>query len=163
MEHTDVSSVTDMPKSNVRSINIPHPPSEENIVKLKDSLIKEFPDVFVKSTPFKTMNCKPVHIHLKQNAIPSAIHVPIPVPIHWKDEVKASLDKDVASGIIESVPIGEPVSWCSPMVVVAKKDEGQGGPLTCKNSTLIATAKPIIANPPLNWHVRFPKESGKLF
>ena len=68
------------------------------------------------------MNCKPVHIHLKENATPHAVHVPIPIPLHWKDEVKAQLDKDVESGIIEPVPIGEPVTWCSSMVVAAKKD-----------------------------------------
>ena len=67
------------------------------------------------------MNCKPAHIHLKQDAVPFAAHVPIPVPIHWKEQVKANLDKDVKDGVIEAVPVGEPVVWCSPMFVTAKK------------------------------------------
>ena len=33
-----------------------------------------------------------------------------------------NLDKDVENGIIEPVPVGEPVIWCSPMVVTPKKD-----------------------------------------
>ena len=45
-----------------------------------------------------------------------------PVPIHWHDEVKADLDRDVRLGVIEPVPIGEPVTWCHRMVVCAKKN-----------------------------------------
>ena len=67
------------------------------------------------------MKTEPVHIHLRKDAIPSAIHVPIPVPINWKKEIKAQLDQDVTNGIIEQVPIGEPVSWCHQMIVVQKK------------------------------------------
>jgi len=61
-------------------------------------------------------------IHLKPDAVPYARHTPYPVPHHWKAEVKASLDRDVKRGIITPVPIGMPVTWCSPMVVVCKAD-----------------------------------------
>lgn len=103
-------------------IHLPFPPTDTNIGLLKDSLISSFPEVFTRATPFKAMNCKPVHIHLKKDVTPSAAHVPIPIPLHWKEEVKADLDRDVKNGIIEPVPVGEPVSWCSPMVVIPKKD-----------------------------------------
>ena len=36
--------------------------------------------------------------------------------------MKESLDADVQEGNIEPVPIGEPVEWCSHMVVVTKKN-----------------------------------------
>ena len=101
---------------------LPFPATEKNIEKLKDHLINKFSSVFTKSTPFSAMKCKPVHIHLKENAVPSAIHTPIPVPIHWRDEVKSNLDKDVESGIIEPVPIGEPTIWCSQMITVEKSN-----------------------------------------
>ena len=101
---------------------LPVPPVEENVPKLKQTLIDEFPQVFHRSTPFMTMKCKPVHIHIKPNATPVARHTPVPIPIHWREQVKESLDRDVRDGIIEPVPIGEPVTWCSPMVVTAKKD-----------------------------------------
>ena len=68
------------------------------------------------------MLCKPVHIHLKPDLKPYAVHIPIPVPFHWKEEVKANSDKDMKNGIIEPVPIGEAVSRCSLMVVTPKKD-----------------------------------------
>ena len=55
------------------------------------------------------------------DARPVAHHTPIPVPIHWKEDVKAGLDRDVRLGVIEQVPVGEPVTWCHRMVVCAKK------------------------------------------
>ena len=106
-----------------RPEKLPYPPTEENIPKLKDYLVKQFKSlVFDKATPFKTMNCPPAHIHLKADAVPYATHSPIPIPLHWKGEVKDQLDRDVRDGVIEPVPIGEPVVWCSPMIVTAKKD-----------------------------------------
>ena len=38
-----------------------------------------------------------------------ATHIPIPVPIHWRDEGKADIDQDVSLGVLEPVPVGEPV------------------------------------------------------
>ena len=106
-----------------RPTSIPFPATEENIPKLKEHLIKEFSSTtFNKTSPFKAMQCPPVHIHIKPDAIPYATHVPIPIPLHWRDEVKANLDEDVINRIIEQVPIGEPVSWCSPMIVTTRKD-----------------------------------------
>ena len=124
-EHSDVS---DPP------ITIPFPPTEENIPKLKNWLLEHFKEsVFTKSTPFRSMKCKPVHIHLKPDAVPHARHVPVPVPIHWKEQVKADLLRDVENDIIEEVPIGEPVVWCSQMVVAAKKDGRPRGQLIYRN------------------------------
>ena len=55
------------------------------------------------------------------NAKPVAYHTPVPVPIHWRDAVKAGLDQDVRLGVIEPVPIGEPVTRSHRMLVCAKK------------------------------------------
>ena len=105
-----------------RPTKMPFPATEDNVAKLKQHLIQSFSKTaFSKSGPFKAMNTKPVHIHLKEDATPFATHVPIPVPIHWKEEIKANIDRDVANGVIEPVPIGEPVTWCSPMVVTTRK------------------------------------------
>ena len=64
----------------------------------------------------------PAKIHIKSGAVPYARHSPIPILYHWKEAVKASWDRDVERGVIAPVPIGTPVTWCSPMVVVAKAD-----------------------------------------
>ena len=36
--------------------------------------------------------------------------------------MKAALERDVALGVIERVPVNTPVTWCSRMHVVGKKD-----------------------------------------
>ena len=51
-----------------------------------------------------------------------ACHTPIPVPLHWRDDVTAGLNQNVRLGVIEPVPVGEPVTWCHRMVVCAKKN-----------------------------------------
>jgi len=56
------------------------------------------------------------------DARPVAHHKPIPVPLHWLNDVKAGLDQDTNLGVIEPVPIGEPVTWCHRMVICAKKN-----------------------------------------
>ena len=68
------------------------------------------------------MTGKPLDIVFKADTIPSAVHCPIPVPNHWKKEVKAALDRDEDMGIIEPVPQGTPTTWCSRMVVAPKND-----------------------------------------
>ena len=123
MDTTDECKIHSISNTDhARSKVLPHPPTDENIPKLKRYLVEKFPSVFKKSTPFSEMKCKPVRIHLKDGATPFARHTPIPIPIHWKSQVKEQLDQDVEKGIIEPVPIGEPVTWCSPMVVTTKKD-----------------------------------------
>ena len=41
---------------------------------------------------------------------------------HWREEVKAGLDRDVRLGVLEKVPLGTPVTWCHRMVICAKKN-----------------------------------------
>ena len=59
---------------------------------------------------------------IDRDAEPVAYHTPMPVPLHWQEEVKAGLDRDVRLGVLEEVPIGEPVTWCHRMVVCSKKN-----------------------------------------
>ena len=68
------------------------------------------------------MEGPPMRIMIDNDAKPVAHHTPVPVPLHWQDEVKAGLDQDVLLGVIEPVPIGEPVTWCHRMVICAKKN-----------------------------------------
>lgn len=56
------------------------------------------------------------------NAEPVACHTPVRVPLHWRDDVKAGINQDVRLGVLESIPIGEPVTWCHRMVVCEKKN-----------------------------------------
>ena len=63
-----------------------------------------------------------MYLMIDPKATPTAYHSPIPIPIHWQDSVKAGLDRDVRLGVLEPVPVGEPVTWCQRMVICAKKN-----------------------------------------
>ena len=67
------------------------------------------------------MDGPPMKLMIDPDAEPVAYHTPVPVPLHWQNDVKAGLDQDVRLGVLEPVPIGEPVTWCHRMVVCAKK------------------------------------------
>ena len=104
---------------------LPYPPTEENRDKLQSFLL----DYYASSTfntcphqPLTLMDVPPMRLMVDPNATPIAHHKAIPVPLHWQDEVKASLDRDVQLGVLEPVPVGEPVTWCHRMVVCSKKD-----------------------------------------
>ena len=77
---------------------LPYPPTTENILLLKKYNLKQFKNsAFNKSIPFPSMSTKPAHIHLKSGSHPYVQHVLIPIPFHWKEEVKQSLDNDVGN------------------------------------------------------------------
>ena len=104
--------------------SLPYPATEENRVKLEKYLLE-----YYKSSTFNTcqhqplpmMTGPPLRLMIDQDAKPSAVHKPIPIPIHWQDEIYADLEQDVNLGVIEPVPVGTPVTWCHRMVVVPKK------------------------------------------
>lgn len=104
---------------------LPFPATEENVPKLRDFLLEHY-----KSSTFNTcehqllplMEGPPLKLMIDPDATPIACHTPVPVPLHWQDDVKAGLDQDVRLGVIEPVPVGEPVTWCHRMVVCAKKN-----------------------------------------
>jgi len=104
---------------------LPFAATEDNREKLQSYLL----DYYRNSTfntcehqPLPQMSGPPLKLMIDPTAEPTSVHVPIPVPLHWRDQVKADLDRDVRLGVIEPVPIGEPVTWCHRMIVCAKKN-----------------------------------------
>jgi len=105
--------------------SIPFPATEENREKIQQFLLE-----YYSSSTFNIcehqilpmMDVPPLRLMVDKNSKPVAAHKPIPVPLHWRDKIKDGLDRDVRLGVIEPVPIGEPVTWCHRMVVCAKKD-----------------------------------------
>ena len=75
-------------------------------------------------------------VTLKPDAIPHAIHTPIPIPLDWEEAVKKDIMKDVALGIIEPVASTVPTVWCARMVVVPKKDGTPPRTIDCQNHTI---------------------------
>ena len=100
------------------------PPSEDNCAKIEQWLLDYYKaSVFntCEHQPLPMMSGPPIRIMVDQNTTPVAHHTPIPVPVHWQEAVKAGLDRDVELGVIEPVPVGTPVTWCSRMVIASKK------------------------------------------
>ena len=104
--------------------SLPFPATEENRGRLEEWLLE-----YYKSSTFNVcehqllpmMSGPPMRLMVESDARPVAHHTPIPVPVHWQDEVKRGLDQDVRLGVIEPVPVGTPVTWCHRMVVCPKK------------------------------------------
>ena len=103
---------------------LPFAATEENRDRLEQWLL----DYYNSSTfntcehqPLPMMSGPPLRLMVDPNAKPVVYHNPIPVPVHWQEAVKAGLDRDVQLGVIEPVPVGNPVTWCSRMVIAAKK------------------------------------------
>ena len=103
----------------------PFPATMENRGRLQQYLL----DYYKSSTfntcehqPLPMMQGPPMRLMIDTDADPVAVHTPIPVPIHWRDAVKAGIDQDIKLGVLEAVPIGQPVTWCHRMVVCAKKN-----------------------------------------
>ena len=61
-----------------------------------------------------------LEFHINPSAKPRACHKIVPVPLHWKTQVKVDLDRDVALGVLEKVSDNCPVTWLSRMVITAK-------------------------------------------
>ena len=104
---------------------LPLPATEENVPKLKEWLLKYYGHSTFNTCEHQTlpsMEGPPLRLNIDPNAKPVAVHTPIPVPLHWQEEVKAGLDRDVRLGVLEPVPVGEPVTWCHRMVICRKKN-----------------------------------------
>ena len=103
----------------------PVPPTPENRQKLQEHLLELYgPSTFncCEHQTLPLMSGPPLRLKIDPLATPTAHHSPIPVPLHWQEEVKAGLDRDVRLGVLEPVPIGTHVTWCHRMVICPKKN-----------------------------------------
>ena len=105
--------------------HLPFPADEENREKLENWIINYYASSAFLSCKRQEMPCTegpPMKIHLKPDAVPVAIHKPVPVPLHFREEVSANIEADVKRGVLRKVPPGEPTPWCAKLVITAKKD-----------------------------------------
>jgi len=106
-----------------------------------------------------TMTGPPVEIHLKDGVRPIASHKAPPVPLHWQEQVHSDLKCDEALGVIERVPMGEPVEWCHRMVVTRKED---GSPRrTVDLSPLNKLCETYNSESPFHLARRVPRDTWK--
>jgi len=108
-----------------KSTTLPFPGTIDNRHKLERHLL----DLYSASAfnvcehqPLPLMSGPLLSLSIDPTATPKSFHTPIPVPVHWQDEVKASLDRDVRLGLLETVSLGTPITWCHRMVICTKKN-----------------------------------------
>lgn len=64
------------------------------------------------------MKTEPVKIHLRDDAVPNAVHTARRVPLPLLPKVQAELQRMEEHGVI--VKVTQPTEWCAPMVPVLK-------------------------------------------
>ena len=67
--------------------------------------------------PLPLMNGVPMRLMVNPTVEPVVHHTPVPVPLRWQPSVKKGLYQDIMLGILEPIPVGEPMTWCHRMVV----------------------------------------------
>ena len=85
---------------------LPFAAQGENRSKLQEYLLD-----YYSSSTFNTcehqllpmMQGPPLRLMVDPDAAPVVHHTPVPVPVHWQEEVKAGLDRDVRLGVLASL------------------------------------------------------------
>ena len=105
---------------------LPCPPTLENAAIMKQYILDRYKaSAFncCEHQPLKLMdNSPPLRIFADEEATPVAVHTPAKIPIHWRDAVKQGLDRDVRLGVLEKVPVNDPCTWVSRMIITPKPD-----------------------------------------
>ena len=92
---------------------LPMPATDENRAEIESWLKRRYRASTFNTCTHQTlsmMSGPPLRLMIDKDATPVAQHSPIPVAVHWQDEVKAGLDEDVRLGVLEKVPIGDRVT-----------------------------------------------------
>ena len=142
---------------------LPFPATDANQAALQNWILDRY-----RSSTFNTCECQtlppmegpPLELHVDPEAKPIAVHKPIPVPLHWQQEVKASMDKDVKLGVLEAVPVGEPVTWCHWMVTAPKKNGKPRRTVDMQVLNKHVSLKHITPNPCFTsrrWYIQGPR------
>ena len=103
--------------------SLPFTPTPDNNEKMREWLLDRYGKSTFNTCPHRPLPCMtgpPIEIYIEENVKPTTFHTPSPIPTHWKEQVHSDLLRDEALGVIESVPYGEPVTWCHRMVVTRK-------------------------------------------
>ena len=96
-----------------------------NSDRMKEWLLNRYASSAFNKCPHEVlpaMDGPPIQIHIDDHARPVSLRKPAPVPLHWQEQVERDIQRDVALGVLERVPHGEPTTWCFRMVVTRKED-----------------------------------------
>ena len=105
---------------------LPCAPTPENLPILKKYILDRYRSSAFnccEKQPLPLMDgSPPLRIFVEEDASPVAIHTPSQVPLHWQADVKRGLDRDCQLGVLEKVPVNDPVTWSHRMVITPKPD-----------------------------------------
>ena len=110
-----------------RPKELPFAPTLENVPKMKSYLLKRYASSSFNQCPHQELPSidapmMKFHVNVDKETKPVSLKTPATVPLHWQDKVYADLERDIALGVLERVPYGEPTQWCFRMVVSRKHD-----------------------------------------
>ena len=142
-------------------INIDH---ADSVDRLKEWLLQ-----YYKSTTFNTcdhqqlplMTGSPLELHMDPQASPVACHKVVPVPLHWREQVKSDLERDVRIGVLERVPDNTPVTWQSHMVITAKANGDPRRTIDFQPLNKHSTRQTFPVDSPFNLASRVPAGTKK--
>ena len=121
VSHQALISWHDLKYLGVISPNFPDAQcSATSSVQLRDPILSAFPTVFRDSITETPMVGEPVHIHLKENAVPFRISVARQIPLRFQEAAEASIKQLLDAKIITRCDT--PTDWCSPGFFVLKGD-----------------------------------------
>ena len=89
--------------------------------QLREDILATYPTVFREAITEVPMTGKPVHIHVKPNAVPFRISVARQMPLRFQDLVEKSIQHLLDSKIITKCDT--PTEWGSPGFFVVKGDD----------------------------------------
>ena len=105
---------------------LPCAPTPENLPVLKKYILDRYKSSAFNCCEKQPLNLMdgspPLRIFVEEDAAPVAVHTPSQVPLHWQKDVKRGLDRDCQLGVLEKVPVNDPVTWCHRMVISPKPD-----------------------------------------
>lgn len=105
---------------------LPCAPTAENLPQLKQFILERYKASAFNCCEHQVLplmtDSPPLRLHIDPQATPTAVYTPSAVPRHWVQDVKNGLDRDERLGVIEKVPVNEPVTWTSRMLVTPKSD-----------------------------------------
>ena len=119
VSHQALISWHDLKYLGVISQNFPDAQcSATSTVQLRDQILSAFPTVFGDSITETPMVGEPVHIHLKENAVPFRISVARQIPLRFQEAAETSIKQLLDAKIITRCDT--PTEWCSPGFFVLK-------------------------------------------
>ena len=144
---------------------LPFPATNANREKLKQWILDRYAASAFNQCEHQQLplmkGSPPIKLHIDPKAQPVAIHKARPVPIHWRDQVLAELERDVRIGVLECVPIVEPTNWCSPMVICPKANGSPRRTVDLQALNKVAVRQTHLAEPPFQQALAVPKQKTK--